>query len=621
MKTRSVMKGLSLSAATLTLCQLLALPSTVRADNDDVIDTTRQASLTIHKYDETAAKQAGVDLSQFSARGETDDQAATALANYAIKDVQFSYLKVGNIHVKSDNGKMGVLYDLPKELATILKVKSQRADGYFTSTELNAALATALADNTATKNKLENYLKADQQKTAMTLTDETGTTKSTGLSQGLYLVIETQVPANVHTTTDPFFVSLPMTDVTGDRWFYDVDVYPKNQTSLPTLDKKVRQVDDGKTAQYADTATASSGDVLDYLLVSKLPKITSEATYLSQYQFTDRLAQGLSYQKEVTIAFYDSKEDAEQNKLEKALTTWDAQSGKFTVTYGNQDKSMVITPTQEGLSEIDTSLSEKYMVVSYQAQLLGDTNLVLGDKGNDNQARLDWKRTSETNADSLQDQALVYSFGIDLTKEFTAKNDGKKGDASKVQFVLQNKTDGHYLTAKAAGAGQYYVSDNQKGTKEGEATPLSPSADGRLMVYGLEADDYVLTEIKTDDGYQLLKSPMTISFTQTQDSITPSQSTLYDTESQAQGILTVAGDRAKATVDQKEAEMTAVNGSEHGAVVMTVTNTPGFTLPMTGSKGMIVCTIAGAVIASGGAYLLLKSKKKASGLTDKRDKQ
>ena len=45
-------------------------------------------------------------------------------------------------------------------------------------------------------------------------------------------------------TTAPFFVSLPMTSVDGNnatdggtRWMYDVTLYPKNLTGIPTLEK------------------------------------------------------------------------------------------------------------------------------------------------------------------------------------------------------------------------------------------------------------------------------------------------------------------------------------------------------------------------------------------------
>ena len=40
---------------------------------------------------------------------------------------------------------------------------------------------------------------------------------------------------------------------------------------------------------YRDTTTASEGDLLDYILVSKLPHITSEATFLSEYTFQDTM--------------------------------------------------------------------------------------------------------------------------------------------------------------------------------------------------------------------------------------------------------------------------------------------------------------------------------------------
>ena len=51
-----------------------------------------------------------------------------------------------------------------------------------------------------------------------------------------------------------------MTDREGEAWFYDVTVYPKNQTNIPDLDKLVRQHDDAayySQAEYHNTASAS----------------------------------------------------------------------------------------------------------------------------------------------------------------------------------------------------------------------------------------------------------------------------------------------------------------------------------------------------------------------------
>lgn len=57
------------------------------------------------------------------------------------------------------------------------------------------------------------------------------------LPLGLYLVLETETPDSVRTACEPFFVSVPMTKVSGDTkggltdWLYDVHVFPKNSTA------------------------------------------------------------------------------------------------------------------------------------------------------------------------------------------------------------------------------------------------------------------------------------------------------------------------------------------------------------------------------------------------------
>ena len=98
------------------------------------------------------------------------------------------------------------------------------------------------------------------------------------------------MPQMVVSTTDPFLVSVPMTSVNGTnatdggtRWIYDITLYPKNLTGIPSLEKTLRenQNDTGKTDAYAHTGTASAGDTVDYQIISTLPSITSESTYLS----------------------------------------------------------------------------------------------------------------------------------------------------------------------------------------------------------------------------------------------------------------------------------------------------------------------------------------------------
>ena len=62
-------------------------------------------------------------------------------------------------------------------------------------------------------------------------TDATGETKFDNLTLGLYLVQETDAPAQITGRVEDFLVSIPMTNADEDDWLYDVHVYPKNKST------------------------------------------------------------------------------------------------------------------------------------------------------------------------------------------------------------------------------------------------------------------------------------------------------------------------------------------------------------------------------------------------------
>lgn len=621
--------SMKFSFAALAAAMMAAPAVNAFAAPEDIIDTTQSASLTIHKYDITAAQADGVDVSGFLATGQVNDAAEQALERYKIEGVEFTYLKVADINTESVAGEVKLLYDIPKDLQHILDLEDTRGDDKFTSTQINDALVNALSDRTKVKNQLEDYIKSAYGSVAMPMTDADGITSADGLPLGLYLLVETKVPANVTTTVDPFFVSLPMTTIDGESWFYDVDVYPKNQTNIPDLDKSVRQHDDAalyNQPEYKDTATVSEGDRVDYLLVSHLPKITSSSTYLTKYTFQDILNKGMVYNRDASIYFYDNEADAKANNTANAVATWENGCDKFTATYVENDDSSVSTyeMTQAGLNALNQSVdgqeesvfSGRWMVVSYSATMNSNDSVTLGDKGNRNDVTLTWRRTNMDKEDTLKDISKVYSYGIDLKKSFQAGDNAQEGDPTKVAFSLMNKTNSHYITAIEESAGVYHVTDATKGADEAKGTAFSPAADGTLIINGLEADDYVLTELRTDDGYTLLKEPINISIKATQDEFTPTKTTLYDSQDIANNpnkeVIEVNNDRASATVDTKATNMKATTNpdSTNALVEMSVVNTPGFKLPATGGTGTIVCTVAGCTIAFAGVAIVTKKSKK-----------
>ena len=511
---------------------VMALSLITTAFAEPTIDPTKKVSLSLYKYDiTTAGKDSAWDAESYVSNGLHDDAVIDKLSKYAIQGVEFTYLRVADITMNSEvvdgQRQVGVLYGFDSSdrstavLSTIglTNADAHKTEGgvnYFTSDMLNNKLSAALAANTTTvKNALETAVKNGG--VAMPETDATGHASADQMEQGLYLVVETRVPENVTSTCNPFLVSLPMTTIDGVVWNYDVTVYPKNQTGNPTLDKTVREAKNstgkntGSLTDIADgyehTASASIGDTVDYQIISTLPTITSKASALSEYTYVDTLSRGIRYNKnDVVIEFFKDAGCTDK------ITTWDENSGKFTVAYDDAQNIMTIRMTEAGLAEINEAAavyidnvkrgySDCTMRITYAATLTSDAKM--GDKDNPNTVTLTWKRTNTTYYDTLEDCCHVFTYGIDVLKQFS---DGK-GDIQDVKFLLHNDSDDCYIIADLKD-GIYYA----KGitTKKSDATTFVPNSSGHIIVKGLEDDSYSLTETATDKGYVLLRDAVKI---------------------------------------------------------------------------------------------------------------
>ena len=613
---------------------------------DATIDTDRSTSLTLFKYDLTGAEADGAwDAESYVSTGLEDENVNSALSPYAVQGVEFSYVKIADLDILKENegvthyvmplygfhedpntnsaATMDFLAAIGLTTSNAYKVGQDSSSNriwYFQSDTLINALSSALADNaTTTKAKLEAYMAANNG-VAMPETDENGKSKVENLAQGLYLVVETRVPENVVDTTAPFLVSLPMTTIDGDSWNYDVVLYPKNETGSPNLEKTVReaQADTGKhngstsdiTDGYAHTATASDGDVVDYQIISTLPTITSPATALTTYTFVDQLSKGIQYNKnDVKIEFF---RDAECTDM---VTTWTEADGKFDVEYTDYDPNngtkMTISMTDDGLKEINTattvydsatSLLRGYsnctLRITYSCTVGSDAATVYGDSGNPNEVELTWKRTNTDYYDTLNDDCHVYTYAIDLTKQFS----DDAGNFDNVKFLVKNSTDGYYVQAERKDdEGVYYVTGHTE--NEAEATQFSPMSGnvntGRVILKGVEDDSYIITETATDDGYKLLKEDITVEIM-----AAPGSETCSICEA---ALLT-----ASAKVNGTDVQMNEDNSSVNAIVPLTVTNTKGYDLPKTGGNGTKLFYLLGslAMAAALGALALGLRKRR-----------
>ena len=213
--------------------------------------------------------------------------------------------------------------------------------------------------------------------------------------------------------------------------------------------------------------------------------------------------------------------------------------------------------------------------------------------------------------DVLKDEAVVYSYGIDLTKTFSDNN----GDATKVQFVAKNTsrlTDGqtatYYLVANKVSDGQYHVTGET--TNADDATVFSPDNNGKINVYGLEENSYSLTEIATDKGYTLLKEDIKVDIKKTDATITASVASVRGQDNPNANVIYTKNASASAKVDTLKATMDSKADSTNALVKLSVENNKSFPIPPTGVMGTFVITLAGfAMMAVGLTYGKGKKKK------------
>ena len=304
------------------------------------------------------------------------------------------------------------------------------------------------------------------------------------------------------------------------------------------------------------------------------------------------MSKGIRYNKnDVVIEFF--RDSACTDKI----TTWNENSGRFTIVYDDTANTMTIRMTESGLSEINESegvyvdsakrgYSDCTMRITYAATLTADAKM--GDTDNPNTVTLTWKRTNTTYFDTLEDCCHVYTYGVDVLKQFS---DGK-GNIQNVKFNLHNDTDDVYVVAEQKD-GVYYA----KGitTKKSDATTFIPNSSGHIVIKGLEDDAFSLNEIATDKGYVLLKEAVKI-----------------DIKTSENGACEKCGAKlltASASVNGKDVTMTDGNA----IVPLTVVNNPGFDLPKTGGYGTWMFTIGGVALLGAAAFIVVKSRKQHKG--------
>lgn len=575
---RNLFKKLAATVGAAVMALTLVMPLGVQAATP-TIDTNAEVTLTIEKHVGTnTGRSESVTGKQETASGDT------------IPGVEFTAVKIADIVQVSDaSGNNSVKYKLTADAAT-LDAASFTADAEKTGKELNDWLNGKKAsdfDKKFSDDVFTSYTTAAQATTdddglAIFTTDEQRTGDNVAQlsdGQGLYLVVETYAPSKVTERSVPFLVSLPMTDKENKNdWMYNVYAYPKNNTGEPDVKKEIDTVDGAKTnvANGNLSASAQIGDEIVYHV--PMTAIVPDAG-LTELKIVDTMSKGLTFVQENTaladsdVTVYTGDAVNESKKLnpttdyKATLTNGEGGAHKLTVSF---------TETYLATINTGTDKSPKFLFV-YKAQLNKDA--ILGTTGNANDVDMIYDYSNNLTPVTVPgNETKVFTWGIDLTK---TGDDGQ--NLVGVEFTLkQDDAELQFVYDDTISAYRYVTSD----TESASAT-LTTRTDGKLVIRGLDSGTYVLTETKTNSGYTLLKSPITIEI-----------------------IGSKTDGSATAKVDGKDVSMNNdTTGSLTALVPLTVVNNTGFDLPATGAAGTAAFAIAGIVIvAVAGALLVFRRK-------------
>lgn len=179
------------------------------------------------------------------------------------------------------------------------------------------------------------------------------------------------------------------------------------------------------------------------------------------------------------------------------------------------EQQFVITLTETGLSKISNSTVDGKIFVNYQARLNADA--VEADTG---AIKVEGNKTSlvvgtNTSRDyefKSNEDIKVYTYEIDVAKSFSHE----VADMSDVSFSITRMVKDSDAVVEQQikfvkeKDGVYHVYDEDE---EGETTEIVNCAkDGKLILKGLDADTYYLTEESTVKGYNLMRDTMTVEF-------------------------------------------------------------------------------------------------------------
>lgn len=579
LKTLKLKRAVAVLAATCTLgtCCVAGSIAWAAGEGQDAgantanIKAGQTTSITIHKYD------GGV--STIKATGTTQ----TVSGRNAVKGVEFKVCKVTLATGNTEDEK---------------KIDLSTAEGWKRIKDIQNL-------DPASK-KAASFLEGEGHKFTTTdcktqTTGNNGSTKFKGFDESLYYVEESDTkgaqikdaqgvwkPVTVTGKVDPFFITTPLPHKTANtwEWLYDVNVYPKNDTSddvarkTPKTPTKLYVADDGST-------------IIPWDISIPLTPPSDNKAY-KKIGFIDSLPEGLTYDSVADVNLVRTpKTPAGSKATDVPLTV----ATDYIAIADTDKKKVTFSLTDSRLAEINKDFKTNTYVLKVTLKTKvtkgtkNFTNFITGWIDNSKIGDGDQNHPCVPTKDNPCDKN-PHGTSHFATLKITKVNDAKEGKGKKVlkgaKFAVYSiKNDSTNLDGVTTQNLATTTDLVKTGTNNDQLT-IETGDDGTASVDLFISNDdkttskkYCLVETEAPAGFKKDETPHCYAVE-------------TETSTNVSATKPVADANSKEIVNAQATELDKILGN----------------LPMTGARGLVILTVCGIVGIAGTLFYIVMKRRK-----------
>ncbi len=494
----------------------------------------------------------------------------SATNNVSMANKNFAAYKIFDVEKKDESSYVYTIADEWKPfLITQLKLTADSAtldydaaqailaEGFDVNAFANAAYDYAKA-NTSTI-KATSTVSATADNYNPNLSGNEVVTFPPSLANGYYLVADT--------STNGGALSAVMLDQIDD----DTNAEITLKADQPTI---VKKIDEGGT--LVDANTACIGENVEYNITSAVPNMEHYKEYV--FKITDTFCNGLDFNNDVKVKIGDD-----------TLTT-----DEYTIT-ASPDTGHVETVVIDfgDLKTIDGVTTGEAITVTYSAKV--NASATIGEDGNLNKVKLTYSSNPNKSGDGNPDTTPDNPDNPNTPDNPDDDNETTDTPDDEVITYLTkfqiNKVDqnGGSLT------GAKFKIEGPDGFTTMEDVEVNK--DGQILVNGICAGTYTITETKAPAGYNPITAPITLTVGCKVD----------------EGDISNANTTVEYTPGSNKKCTWSYNGTGEndstGLYVIEVENKAGGLFPTTGGMGTTIFTVLGVSLMAGAAGVFVIKRK------------